>query len=191
MPDGAKILLVSGSLRSGSTNTALLRTAVEVAPEGVEATLYGGMADLPHFNPDDDAEGVELHPAVVEMRGQIAASDAILFCTPEYAGALPGSFKNMLDWTVGGGETHGMPAAWINVAGPAAPARGADALDSLRKVLTYTGTEIIEEACVRVPLTREMVGDDERIADAASRQALAAAMRTLADAGIAWRERGS
>lgn len=43
-----------------------------------------------------------------------AAADAVLFCTPEYAGALPGSFKNLLDWTVGGGETYGKPAAWIN-----------------------------------------------------------------------------
>lgn len=191
MPDDAKILLVSGSLRSRSTNTALLRTAVEIAPPGIETELYAGMADLPHFNPDDDEAGAELHPAVADLRSRLAAADAVLFCTPEYAGALPGSFKNLLDWTVGGGETYGMPVAWINIAGPAAPARGAHALESLRNVLTYTGTEIIEEACVRVPLTREMVGDDERIADTASRQALAAAMRTLADAGIAWRERGS
>ena len=60
-------------------------------------------------------------------------------CTPEYAGALPGSFKNLLDWTVGGGQTYGMPVAWINVSGAAAPTGGADAHDSLRKVLGYTG----------------------------------------------------
>lgn len=188
MPDDAKILLVSGSLRSGSTNTALLRTAVEIAPPGIEAELYEGMADLPHFNPDDDEAGAELHPAVVDLRSRLAAADAVLFCTPEYAGALPGSFKNLLDWTVGGGETYGMPVAWINIAGPAAPARGAHALESLRNVLTYTGTEIVEAACARIPITRDMVGDDEKIADAGAGDALVAALRALASAADAQRQ---
>ena len=52
----ARILLISGSTRGGSTNTALLRTAQAAAPAGIEAVLYGGMTDLPHFNPDDDAD---------------------------------------------------------------------------------------------------------------------------------------
>jgi NAD(P)H-dependent FMN reductase len=76
--------------------------------------LYEGLANLPAFNPDDDRE--PLHPSVAELRQEIARADAVLFCTPEYAGALPGSFKNLLDWTVGGGEVYGKPAAWINVA---------------------------------------------------------------------------
>jgi NAD(P)H-dependent FMN reductase len=41
---------------------------------------------------------------VADLRRQIEAADAVVFCTSEYAGALPGSFKNLLDWTVGGGE---------------------------------------------------------------------------------------
>ena len=96
----ARILLISGSTRSGSTNTALLRTAAAAPPPGVEATLYAGMTDLPHFNADDDVD--PLPPAVADLRRQIAAANAVLFCTPEYAGALPGTFKNLLDWTVGG-----------------------------------------------------------------------------------------
>jgi chromate reductase len=84
-----RILLVSGSLRAGSTNTALLRTARAACPDGVEAVLYEGMAALPHFNPDDDAEDAAMHPAVAELRAAVAAADALLFSTPEYAGALP------------------------------------------------------------------------------------------------------
>ena len=52
------------------------------------------------------------------LRRQLADADAVLFCTPEYAGTLPGSLKNLLDWTVGGGELYGKPVAWINVANP-------------------------------------------------------------------------
>lgn len=102
------ILLISGSLRVGS-NAAALRTVHELVPESV---LFDGLAMLPHFNPDDDAE--PLHPAVAALRSAIAEADAVLFCTPEYAGALPGSFKNLLDWTIGG-EIYQKPVAWINV----------------------------------------------------------------------------
>ena len=63
----------------------------------------------------------------------------MLISTPEYAGALPGSFKNPLDWTIGDGEIYDKPVAWINTAGPAAPSGGADAHDSLRKVLGLAG----------------------------------------------------
>ena len=104
--DPVSLLLVSGSLRAGSTNAAVLRTAAALAPDGVETVLYGGMAELPHFNPDDDAEGQPLHPAVAAMRDAVARADALLVCTPEYAGALPGALKNLLEWTVGDAGTY-------------------------------------------------------------------------------------
>ncbi len=176
-----RILLVSGSLRAGSTNTALLRTARAVAPPGVEAVIYDGLGTLPWFNPDDDPEGGPVHPAVAQLRAQLAAADAVLFCTPEYAGALPGSFKNLLDWTVGGGETYGMPAGWINVSGPAAPTGGAGAHDSLRSVLTYTGTDVVDAACVRLPVSRSAVGPDGLVEEPTIRAGVAAVLAALAD----------
>jgi chromate reductase len=158
----------------------VLRTAAALAPAGVEAEIYGGMGGLPHFNPDDDAEGAVLHPAVVELRGSIAAAGALLFCTPEYAGDLPGSFKNLLDWTVGGGETYGMPVAWVNVASVASPSGAADAHGSLRRVLGYTGSEVVEEACVRVPVPRDAIGPDGLVADPEIAQVVADAVAALA-----------
>jgi NAD(P)H-dependent FMN reductase len=179
----AKLLLISGSLRDGSTNSATLRTAAALAPEGVEAEIYEGMGRLPHFNPDDDpADGVGLDPEVAALRARLAEVDALLVSTPEYAGALPGSFKNLLDWTVGGGQTYEMPVAWINVAGAAAPSGGADAHASLRKVLGYTGSVIVEEACVRLPLARADVGEDGLIAPEEARAKIVAAVRALATA---------
>jgi NAD(P)H-dependent FMN reductase len=82
--------LVSGSLRAGSTNTAVLETVRAVAPDGLATVLYGGMGGLPHFNPDDDREGEAVHAAVAELRAQVGAADALLVCTPEYAGAAAG-----------------------------------------------------------------------------------------------------
>jgi chromate reductase, NAD(P)H dehydrogenase (quinone) len=178
-----KVLLISGSLRGGSTNSATVRTAAALAPEGVEATIYDGMGRLPHFNPDDDpADGVGPGAEVAALRAALAEADALLVSTPEYAGALPGSFKNLLDWTVGGGQTYGMPVAWINVSGTAAPTGGADAHDSLRKVLGYTGAEIVEGAVTRLPLARDEIGADGLIAPPEARAAIVGSLKALAAA---------
>jgi chromate reductase len=166
------VVLVSGSTRAGSGNTAALLTAAAVAPDGVRAVYYPGLADLPAFVPDG-----EQGPAVITLREHLVAADAVLLCTPEYAGTLPGSFKNLLDWTVGGGELYGKPVAFINVA---APGRGAGAEATLRVVLGYVAAEIIEDACTRVFVPRDTVGPDGLIADAATRTALADVLAKIA-----------
>jgi NAD(P)H-dependent FMN reductase len=119
---------------------------------------------------------------VVELRASIDAADAVLLCTPEYAGALPGSFKNLLDWTVGGGEMYGKRVAWINASG--LPTGAADAHASLRKVLGYLSTEIVEAACAHVPVPRQAVGDDGLIADPLLCARVADALATLAGQSI-------
>jgi chromate reductase len=172
-----RLLLVSGSMRARSVNAAVLRTLAALAPEGVETHIYEGLGALPHFNPDDDYE--PLDPAVVTLRAAIAAADAVLFSTPEYAGALPGSFKNLLDWTVGGGELYGTHVAWVNASGLGAPTGGKDAHDSLRTVLGYTGAEIVEQACVRVPVARKAVDDDGLIRDEEIRRGLRASLDVI------------
>ena len=175
------VLLISGSLREGSTNSATLRTAQEVAPAAMSTQIYSGMGSLPLFNPDDDREGEPVHAAVGDLRAQVAEADAIVICTPEYAGALPGALKNLLEWTVGDGGAYRKPIAWINVSGPAAPTGGADAHDSLRKVLGYVHADIVETACTRLPLTRDAVGDDGTIADPSAREQIAAMLGALGE----------
>ncbi|MGI9090173.1 MAG: NADPH-dependent FMN reductase [Gemmatimonadaceae bacterium] len=169
--------MICGSLRLGSTNAALLQTVKALAPDGVVASIYSGLDRLPHFNPDDDHE--PLHPAVVELRDRINEADAVLFSTPEYAGALPGSFKNLLDWTVGGVEICDKPVAWINTS--TAPTGAVNAHDSLRKVLGYTGADIVEAACMHIPVPRQAVGPDGLIHDPALRNAIASALAALVE----------
>jgi NAD(P)H-dependent FMN reductase len=161
-----RILLVSGSLRGRSTNLAVLRTAQSLAPEGCAGLLFGGLAGLPPFNPDADAD--PLPPAAADLRRQIREADALLFSAPEYAGGLPGSFKNLLDWTVGDeqvGSIYEKPVAWINASPRGAP----NAHESLRKVLGYVKAAIVGSACVHIPVTEALVGDDGLIADPAVR----------------------
>ncbi|MFF3177590.1 NADPH-dependent FMN reductase [Streptomyces sp. NPDC057900] len=177
MPTPRVILLLSGSLRSASSNETVLRTARAVAPQGVQTVLHEGPGALPHFNPDDDAE--PLPEPVARLRAAIDAADALLICTPEYAGTLPGAFKNLLDWTVGGTEICDKPVAWV---GAAAPGRGLGAEATLRTVLGYTGATVVEAACVRIPVDRLAVGPDGVITDAGARERLAKVLAVLAEA---------
>ncbi|KIF05077.1 NADPH-dependent FMN reductase [Streptomyces sp. RSD-27] len=179
------ILLLSGSLRAGSVNEAVLRTAEAVAaasaapgaPAPVAAVRYEGLAGLPHFNPDEDTD--PLPAPVAALREAIAGAAALLVCAPEYAGTLPGSFKNLLDWTVGGTEISDKPVAWVNAA---APGRGGGAEATLRTVLGYTGAAVVDAACVRIPVDRGTVGADGTIADPAVRARLADVLALLAGA---------
>ena len=91
-----KLLGISGSLRQGSFNTALLRAARRLAIPGIEldlATLHG----IPLY--DGDVEAREGLPAAVEaLKARVVAADGLLFATPEYNNGIPGVFKNGIDW---------------------------------------------------------------------------------------------
>jgi chromate reductase len=176
MTNRFQVLMVSGSLRQQSTNTAVLRTARWLAPATVDAYIYEGLGGLPHFNPDNDVD--PLPTAVADLRARIRAAEALVFSVPEYAGALPGSLKNLLDWTIGDdqpGSIYGKPVGWIN----ASPRGAANAHDQLRQVLGYAHATIIEPACVHVSVTTAMIGDDGLITDAGIRAHIAEALTSL------------
>lgn len=141
---GLHLLAISGSLRTASANTTVLRAAVRLAPEHVVISLYDGLGDLPHFDPDLDGE---IPPrAVRDFRARLAAADAVLLCSPEYAHGVPGGLKNALDWIVSSGEFMGKPVAIVN-ARPASTFAQA----SLRETLSVMMAEIDEAASVTLP----------------------------------------
>jgi len=176
-----RILLVSGSARAASTNTAALRTARDLADDGVFAVLHDDLASVPAFNPGGDVDDPAVLPAAVQqLRAAIDAADAVLFSTPEYAGALPGAFKNLLDWTVGAVPgLGGKPVGWLNVA---APGRGEGAHAELATVLGYVGASVVPGACRRIPVGHDAVGPDGLIDDPVVRSALAETLTALAAA---------
>jgi chromate reductase len=177
MNDDFRILLVSGSTRGGSTNTALLQTAAALWADQATCVLYQGLPDLPAFNPDLDHD--PLPPAVTDLRARIEEANALFVCTPEYAGGLPGSFKNLLDWTVGGVEINDKAVGWMNVSSPAAPTGGADAYASLAKTLGWVNADIVQAACLRAPLVRSDVGSNALIDKPAVLSKLTSALQAL------------
>jgi chromate reductase, NAD(P)H dehydrogenase (quinone) len=168
------LLLISGSTRAESSNSAVLRTARDCVHEGVTATLYSGIADLPAFNPDITA--AHAGPFVGALRAGLSAADAVLFCSPEFAGTVPGSLKNLLDWVVGSGELYGKPVAWINTA---VEGRGRGAQATLASVLAYLGCVPVEAACIALPSAGTAAREDGLITDPLLRQALTAALDAL------------
>ncbi|NYE95677.1 NAD(P)H-dependent FMN reductase [Psychromicrobium silvestre] len=185
-----RILLISGSVRLGSVNSAVLATAAELAQTGlahtglaqtepavkdVETSIYQGLATLPHFNPDLDRE--PLPEPVAELRNQIANADALLFSTPEYAGAMPGALKNLLEWTIGGTEISDKPSGWINPSSN--PGRAERTYLSLRTVLEYTEARLIEGACLTAPTPRSVIDQQGIVQDLAVRESITKALIAL------------
>ncbi len=169
-------LAISGSLRSVSSNTTLLRAAARLAPDSVTITLYPSVADLPHFNPDLDAEGAEPPVPVADFRRMLRAADAVLICSPEYAHGVPGSLKNALDWVVGTGEFMHKPVALIN-----ASATSTHAQASLTETLS---TMMAEVSATRVPLRSNKVELDALLADPETSRVLRQVVELLVAAAL-------
>jgi NAD(P)H-dependent FMN reductase len=141
-----RVLCLSGSLRRGSANTAVLEAARRLAPPALELVPYAGLGGLPWFNPDDELD--PLPPTVAELRREVGAADALLIACPEYAHGVPGAFKNGLDWLVGSLEFPGKPVALINASGR----ESHHAQEALREILRTMSADLLDGVSGAVPL---------------------------------------
>lgn len=143
------VIALSGSLRRGSTNTALLHAAARVAPPGMVVRVYEELDSLPLFTPDlEDA----LPLAAQRLRYALCASDGILIASPEYAHGVPGAFKNALDWVVGCAELGHKPVVLLN-----ASARAVHAQAALAEIVVTMNLNLL--ASLPVPLQRNATVD--------------------------------
>ena len=165
-PCDMRVLAISGSLRSQSTNTILLRAVAELAPPELEVVLFQELHRIPPFNPDLEAENSS--GAVSRFRAALQESCAVLFSTPEYAHGVPGVLKNALDWVVGSGELSGKPVVMVN-----ASSRGAHAQASLKEILTTMDARLLD----RAEVTIDLIGKSLTPAEIAQEPAFASALR--------------
>ena len=92
-----RVLGISGSLRRGAYNTALLHAARELAPEGMVVEVFEGLREIPPY--DDDVRIEQGFPPVVaELREAVRLADAVLLVSPECNYSVPGQLKNAIDW---------------------------------------------------------------------------------------------
>ena len=169
-----QLLTVSGSLRAGSSNAAVLAATARVVPNDVTVTTYDGLAELPAFSPDLDDGSSPLPTAVVRWRAALAAADAVLVSSPEYAHGIPGALKNALDWVVGGSEIVGKPVGVLS-----ASAASRFAHPQLVEVLTVMSAAVIPEATLVLDIPRRGLTAEGLAADPEISRALAGAVAAL------------
>ncbi|AJS58439.1 NADPH-dependent FMN reductase [Paenibacillus sp. IHBB 10380] len=173
-----KVLAISGSLRHNSSNTALMNAMIALAPANMEFITYGGLGDLPHFNPDID---IDVGPApVAGLRKQLKEANGVLICTPEYGNGVPGVLKNALDWIVSSGEFVNKPTAVVS-ASPT-PMGGDKAHDSLLLTLKMISAEIVEGGTMMIPHITLKLNKEGIITDPETKQELLTVIRTLGQA---------
>lgn len=170
-----RILAISGSLRARSVNTAVLHATRALAPAGMSVEIFPGLGMVPPFNPDLDIDPV---PApVAAWRSAVGAANALLFCTPEYAHGVPGTLKNALDWLVSYEGFIAKRVAIIN-----ARPGGEHAQASLRETVRVMNAQILEAACVTLPLTSNAHDVASLLAQPAVRERLEHCLAVLAKA---------
>ncbi|MFD1328753.1 NADPH-dependent FMN reductase [Mycoplana ramosa] len=91
-----KLVAISGSLRKASFNTALMRAAIAMAPDGVQI-VEGTIRGIPLYDGDEEAASGVPEAAAI-LKDLVAAADGVMLFTPEYNNSIPGVFKNALDW---------------------------------------------------------------------------------------------
>ncbi|MFL6041368.1 MAG: NADPH-dependent FMN reductase [Gaiellales bacterium] len=169
-----RVLGISGSLRSGSHNTSLLREAGRHMRDGVEYAIYDGLREIPPYDEDLDAEGTPA--AVADLKRAITEADGVLFATPEYNSSIPGQLKNAIDWVSRPFATNPLRNKPVAVIGSSTGMFGAMwAQAELRKVLAATGARVVD-AELSVPKAQAHLGEggslapehDEGLADVVS-----------------------
>ncbi len=140
-----KILAISGSVRIGSTNSALLTAIARASGSDHQINLYDGLTQLPVFSPD--VNGDETPRSVRSLAQQVGDADGLIFSSPEYARALPGGLKNAIDWLVPREELIAKPICLVH-----ASDRGDDMLHSLRNVLNTVSINFDEDNFLKIPL---------------------------------------
>ena len=168
------VIGISGSLRRGSYNTAVLRAAASMMPAGSELRIES-IAEIPLYNGDDEA-ATGIPPAAARLKDAIAAADGLLLVTPEYNNSLPGVTKNAIDWLTrpasdvprvfrgkpvaiagaspGGFGTILSQNAWL----PVFRTLGADLWSGGRLLVSRAGTVVDANGEVSDATTRENIG---------------------------------
>lgn len=159
-----KILCISGSLRSTSTNTNILKAIPQLGTwPDISFTIYEGLDKLPYFSPELDGEDAVPPATVADLRAQLKAADAVILCTPEYAFGVPGVLKNALDWIVSSGEFVDKPTAVISASPMMTGGDKANAsLVQTLKVMTAT---ITGDRVLTIPTVRTKIDVNGNIID--------------------------
>jgi chromate reductase len=174
-PATLTIVAISGSLREGSFNTALLRHAAATAPAGLTVSI-AAIDALPHFSQDVERAGFPA--AVAKLRRHMAAADGLLIATPEYNYSVPGVLKNAIDCSRHpDSPLDGKPTAILGAGGRSGTAR---AQRHLREIFEHNDVRVLAEPEVLIKGAWGHFDEDGR-PDASTAQAVEDLVRALVE----------
>jgi chromate reductase len=174
-----RVLGISGSLREGSYNRALIRAASELAPSGMTIQEID-LSPIPLYNGDVEAAGDP--EAVAELRSAVRESNALLLATPEYNRGTSGVLKNTIDWLSRPALASVLRWKPVAIVG-ASSGRGGTrrAQQQVRDALSFPGARVLEGPEVAVPLAWENFDAEGRLTDEETSAALESLLGSLAD----------
>lgn len=171
------VVAISGSLRARSYNTAALRAAVELAPQGMNIEIFD-LTGIPLFNPDDAVGGVP--ERVGALRDAIAGADALLISTPEYNHSITAVLKNAIDWASRGPDSplDRKVAAILGVGGRFGSIR---AQIHLREILGHNDVRLVGSPTVAIDRGSLKFDADLRLVDDRHRDQIVRLLDALGD----------
>jgi chromate reductase len=177
-----KILAFAGSLRKGSYNKALVRAAVELAPENVAMEVFD-LEGIPPYNQDLENTPPE---RVTEFKEKIRSADALLIATPEYNYSVSGVLKNAIDWASRpkvGNPLEGKPVAIMSAS--IGRLGGARAQYHLRQSFIFLNMHPVNQPEVMLPSAADNIDANGRLTNEQTRELI----RQLLEALVAWTTR--
>ena len=170
-----QIVGLCGSLRAKSINRAVLEAARLLMPPSIRCLSIADGSIAPHFNPDLDEPG-RIPRAAADWRELVGSADGVVISMPEYAGGLPGAFKNSLDWLAGSTAIYRKPVAIF-----AASNRGSAGQAGLAPVLRTLGADVVPPSCTSLGLGGGLVTADSLVTDPTISTTIRAALDALVD----------
>jgi chromate reductase, NAD(P)H dehydrogenase (quinone) len=172
---------ICGSLRAASFNKGLLQAAVELAPAGMEISIYTRLGEIPPYNDDVFQKG-DPEP-VADMKKFVGGADALLISTPEYNYGVPGVLKNAIDWASrpsGNCVLNRRPAALMGCS----PGLGGTirCQHALRQTFVFTETYVMLQPEIKIPSVTPMFDTTGRLSDENTRQHI----KKFLDAFLLW-----
>ena len=150
-----KLFAICGSTKAVSTNSHYISAVTKLLGKNFEVSCFPSIANIPHFNPDLDLNSP---PAAVEhLRLTIQQADGIIISTPEYAMGLPGSLKNLIDWTVSSASFAGKPTLAL-----IASTQGEKAYHSFIDILTVIEANVTAQ---HIPYAKAKINNNGIITD--------------------------
>lgn len=170
------IIAISGSLRKGSFNSALVHAMPVLAPSGMHIEVVD-IGNLPLYNQDDEAN----FPAVARaLKDKIEAADGVIISTPEYNRSIPGVLKNAIDWASRPWGKNSFAGKTVLTLGVSVGKIGtAVAQSHLRQILAYLDTTIVGQPELYIGPAQELFDEKGNITDETTKEHLTKALETL------------